>query len=62
MPTSPGILWTKKGGKFNKSIMTSGHSLKAQQWLAYQQKTGTFNKKYIKCGQILKLMDIYTRF
>ena len=38
-PTTPGIRWLKQGSKYNKSIMTSGTSLAAQQWLYYLQET-----------------------
>ena len=40
MPSSPGILWTKVGEKFKKTIMTTNHSFKAQQWICYRQATG----------------------
>ena len=40
MPTTQGIDWKLKGRKYSKSIMTSGHSFKAQQWLCYREATG----------------------
>ena len=41
LPTSPGILYKKlPNKKFYKQIMTSGHSLKCQQWISLLNETG----------------------
>ena len=43
LPTSPGLVWDKNGKtKWRKRVMTTGHSLKSQQWLTYKQATDTF--------------------
>ena len=44
MPLSPGILWTRVGKSFKKSIMRAGTSFGAMQWLYYIQATECFDK------------------
>ena len=43
MPLTPGILWTASGSTFKKSVMTSGTSFGAVQWLEYIQLTECFD-------------------
>ena len=43
MPLTPGILWTASGSTFKKSVMTSGTSFGAVQWLEYIQQTECFD-------------------
>ena len=40
MPVGPGLKWRGKNGVFKKSVTVPGHSLPAQQWLAFMQETG----------------------
>ena len=40
MPVGPGLLWRGKKGVLHKSVTVPGHSLSAQQWLAFKQETG----------------------
>ena len=39
MPTTPGILWSWKNGKFVKSVMSDSVSYKSIQWLYWLEKT-----------------------
>jgi hypothetical protein len=45
MPTSPGILHSKKNDTYNKKIMCEGHSFKCQQWLCERQARGLLINK-----------------
>ena len=40
MPVGPGLKWQEKNGVLTKSVTVNGHSLPAQQWLAFMQETG----------------------
>jgi len=40
LPTTPGILWERKGNGFVKNIMTTGNSFAALQWLLFAQEHG----------------------
>ena len=39
MPTTPGILWSWKNGKFHKSAMSDSVSFKSVQWLYWLERT-----------------------
>ena len=39
MPTTPGIQWTWKNGRFHKSVMATDTSLPAVQWLSWVEAT-----------------------
>ena len=48
MPLSPGLLWTKKSGVYQKKIMADQMSFVQIQWLNYVQETQCFDKNGLK--------------